>query len=395
MSARARPTSPPRAVRLLQAAWLASSFDRFVVGPLLVSMTVTFGATLQEVVAAAGWYFLCYGLAQPLWGLSCDRLGRIPTMRLSLAVAATAGVVAAAAPTLLVLVVARAVVGACIGAVIPASLVYVGDTVPGDRRQQVLSELQSAQAVGTTAAIACGGVLAAALSWRLALLAPVLVAGALVVALRRLPEPARAPGASGGVRVVLRHRSARVVLVLGLLEGAALLGFLTYFAPALERSGSSPALAGLVVATYGVGLLVASQVVRRVVGRTSGAVLVGSGSVLPVAAYVVAAAAQGVAAVGVAALLVGAAWAPLHSTMQAWATQVVPSARASMVSAYAAMLFVGSGVATAAVAPLAQTGRWAALFGAGAVLALVCGAAATAARARAEAHVRTAPAPPR
>jgi MFS family permease len=62
------------AVRLLQAAAATSAFDRFVVGPLLLTVAAEFGVTLAAAAAAASAYFLCYGLSQPVWGLTSDRV---------------------------------------------------------------------------------------------------------------------------------------------------------------------------------------------------------------------------------------------------------------------------------------------------------------------------------
>ena len=72
----------------------------------------------------------------------------------------------------------------------------------------------------------------------------------------------------------------------------------------------------------------------------------------------------------------------MHSTMQAWATEVVPEARATLVSLFAAALFVGSGVATAGLAPLAGELRWGPLFAVGVGLSVVFGVAATVGIAR-------------
>jgi predicted MFS family arabinose efflux permease len=246
--------------------------------------------------------------------------------------------------------------------------------------------MQSAQAVGTMVATVTAGVLAATASWRVAMAVPAVVAGVLVAVLRSLPEPVRQAGPSGGARAVLRSRWAWVVLALALVEGAALLGFLAYLAPALESSGLSPLVAGGVVALYGVGLLLASRVVRRIAGRGRAATLVAAGSAVLALAYGAAAVDQGVVGVGVAAFLVGVAWAPLHSTMQSWATQVMPTARATMVSGYATMLFVGSGLATWAVAPLAGQTRWTAAFLVGAALAVATGVSGGVARARYDAR---------
>lgn len=370
------------AVRLLQAGSVTSSFDRFVTGPLLLSIAADFHVSLGRAAAVAAWYFLCYGLSQPLWGLCSDRIGRVRTMRLALALAAVFGVASAAATSLALLVVARALTGAFIAAMVPAALVYIGDAVPFDRRQRTLTDLNAATALGITAATALGGVLATGLSWRVAFALPAVTAGVLAVVLRRLPEPPRSATRQGGVGTVLRHRWGVVVLGLALIEGAALLGFLTYFAPTLEDGGQSPTVAGAVVALYGVGMMAASRVVKRLAGRVRPAVFLATGASGLVLAYSALCVGQRPATVGAAALLVGAAWAAMHSTMQNWATEVVPAARAAMVSLFAAVLFVGSGVVTAVLAPLADASRWSALFAFGATLAGCFGLAATALRHR-------------
>ena len=369
-------------VQLLMIASATSSFDRFVTGPLLLSIAAAFSVSLGSAAAVASLYYLLYGVSQPLGGLCSDRLGRVRTMRLALAVTAVAGAFAVAAPTLTTLVVARAIAGAAMGAVVPTCLVYVGDAVPFVRRQHTLTDLNAATAVGITVATALGGVLAATVSWRAAFAVPTVAAAVLVLLLGRLVEPARPEVAQTGVRTVLRNRWGRWVLALSLVEGAALLGLLTYLAPALESTGRSATTAGLVVALYGIGLLLASRIVKRQIGRTSPAILIGMGTSALVVAYLVVALSQGPVAVGLAALLVGTGWAAMHSTMQAWATEVVPQARAAMVSLFAAMLFLGSGVATAVLAPLANDHRWGLMFGGAAVLAALFGVVAAAARSR-------------
>ena len=369
-----------RHLRLLQAGWVTSAFDRFVIGPMLLSIAADFDVSLEATVAAASFYFLCYGLSQPLWGACLDRLGRVRTMRITLAAAAVAGMVSAAAPTISVLVVARACTGAFIGAVVPAGMVYVGDMVPFDRRQAALTDLNAALAGGIAIAIALGGVLAATVSWRVAFLVPAVGAGALATLLGGLPEPSRRETLPHGLLSLFRSRWSFIILFFALVEGAALLGCLTYFAPALESGGTSPSVAGGIVGLYGVGLLVASLVVKRLAMRLTPAVFLTVGALGLTVAFMVAALAQTTLAIGAAALLLGASWAPMNSTMQAWATDVVAGARATMVSMFVTMVFIGGGLGTAALAPLAASSRWTALFLVGVALAVVFGAGAPAAR---------------
>src|ERR671913_1344786 len=118
-----------------------------------------------------------------------DRLGRVRVIRLTLFGAAVAGVLSAAAPNLAVLIAARSLAGGLFAAVIPASLVYVGDTVGMNSRQEALADLMAASAVGTALATVLGGLAASLDAWRVAFAAPALAGVALAVLLARLPEP--------------------------------------------------------------------------------------------------------------------------------------------------------------------------------------------------------------
>jgi MFS family permease len=145
--------------RLLQLAAFFSSFDRFVVAPMLVTIADSLQVSLTEVAATASLYYLLYGLMQPVWGMVSDRLGRVRVMRLSLFGVAVAGVLSALAPNLTVLIAARAFAGGLFAAVIPASLVYIGDTVGMGSRQKALADLMAASAMGTALATVLGGLL--------------------------------------------------------------------------------------------------------------------------------------------------------------------------------------------------------------------------------------------
>ena len=96
---------------LLQFAAFFSSFDRFVVAPMLVTIAAALGASLAGVAATASLYYLLYGVMQPVWGMLSDRLGRVRVMRLTLLGATVAGTLSAFAPNLAVLIAARALAG--------------------------------------------------------------------------------------------------------------------------------------------------------------------------------------------------------------------------------------------------------------------------------------------
>ena len=372
---------------LLQLAAFFSSFDRFAVAPMLVTIAASLGASLSEVAATASLYYLLYGVMQPVWGRLSDRVGRVRVMRLTLFGATLAGVISALAPNLGVLVATRALVGGLFAAVIPAALVYVGDTVGMDSRQKALADLMAASAVGTALATALGGLAAYLDAWRIAFAVPALAGGVLALLLRRLPEPEgfaleEREGPLVQIGRVLARPWAVAVVVIAAVEGAVILGFLTFLAPSLESDGFSPAVAGLAVGLYGLAVLGWTRAVKLVSDRLGPAALILIGGGLLALGYASGALGQSLASVGIAAVLVGGGFAFMHSTLQTWATEVVPQARATVISLFAAALFVGSGVATTVAAPLAEAGSFGLLFATAAVVAVPLGLFAALARWR-------------
>jgi MFS family permease len=107
------------------------------------------------------------------------------------------------------------------------------------------------------------------------------------------------------------------------------------------------------------------------------------GGVCLVLAWAVPAVAVTVPTLVAAGLLVGAAWAFLHTTLQGWATEMVPDERATAVALFAGALFLGSALGTAAAAPFAEAGAYGAVFAVSALVAVPVAVVAAVGRGRA------------
>jgi predicted MFS family arabinose efflux permease len=167
-----------------------------------------------------------------------------------------------------------------------------------------------------------------------------------------------------------------------LVEGSVVLGVLTYLAPAVQSLGFSAGMAGLVAASFGVGALGFSRLVRTLVPRIAPAGMAAIGGACLVVAWTLPVFVVSVATLAVAGLLVGASWAFLHTTLQTWATEMAPGDRATAVALFATCLFLGSAVGAAVAAPLAEAGRYPLLFGASALVAVPVAIVATVGRRR-------------
>ncbi|WP_156935418.1 MFS transporter [Pseudonocardia spinosispora] len=377
---RPKPAGVPRG--LVLASFL-SSFDRFAVTPMLVAISVGLGVPLGSAVLVASGYFLSYGCAQPVWGMLSDRYGRVKLMRVTLAAAAVCGVLSALAPSLPLLVALRVLTGAFFGAVIPTSMTYLGDTVPMAIRQHVLSDLQLSVALGTSFATVIAGGLAVLVSWRLVFALPALMAATLAVTLRTVPEPTTGTAPGHPLRqlaTVLRTRWAWLLYSLALVEGAVLLGCFTFLAPALEHRGYSASVAGLVIALYGVGTMGFSRILKRLSTPTWQLMIYGGGFMC--LGFLSASVSQSPVGIGCAAILLGAGWSFLHSSLQTWATAVVPRARGTSVALFAASLFIGSAIGSLLAAPLAERFAYPELFGIAAAVTVVLTAVGASTRRR-------------
>jgi predicted MFS family arabinose efflux permease len=229
------------------------------------------------------------------------------------------------------------------------------------------------------------GIVADALSWRVMFVLTGLAAVLLAARLGALPEPVREHHGGSFLRpvtFVARSPVTLFVLLCALVEGAVLLGTITLLPPAMEHAGASTTVAGLATGIYGVSVFVASGLVGRLSQRGPPAQLIVLGAGAACATCLLLAWSQEVPVAALAAVLLGIAWTSMHSTLQTWATEVLPAARATVVSFFAGSLFVGSSLAAVIASGLADEGRYDVLFATCAVLAVPLGLGAAAVRAR-------------
>ena len=371
-------------VRLLSIGTFISNFDRFMVASLLVLIARDLDEPLEAVAHVATLYFLAYGVMQLIWGVLSDRLGRVRTLRLALAVAGLTGVLSTLAPNLEMLLVSRTLAGAAFAAAVPTAMVYVGDTVPIERRQGPLADLMTGGAVGMAVSTLGAAAVGEYLHWRVAMASTAVIALYLVFRLRLLAEPevTERPRPGTALMRVVRERWALLVLALGFLEGMVVLGYITFFPTTLQFTGSSATLAGAVTTAFGVSTIVSARVVKRLDGRLSPARLIGIGAVCAVAAFACAIVDQEVAGMLGASLLLGVGRAFMHSSLQTWVTDVVPDARAMAVGLFATVLFTGSSAAAAIGGALMATGDHRLMYAVALASAVPLGAVATWGRSR-------------
>ena len=338
-----------RDVLLLSAAAFTSSASLRATDPLLPLIAEDYGVTTGAAAAAVTAFALAYGLLQVVCGPLGDRYGRYRTIAAAAFVSAFGSAACAAAPDLSTLITARFIAGATIGAFIPLSLAWIGDSFPYAERQPVLARFLIGQMVGIGFGTALAGALAERYGWRaiFVLLAAVLLLIALLLAVeaRRQPRPiARGGIAQSFARMpqLLAERSVRGLLAIGFSEGLLIFGALAFVALHLQRRfGVGPAAAGSLVAIYALGGLAYAAVAPRALRRFGeiGLATLGGGALT--LGYALLASSPWLALAGLGLAAIGGGFYMFHTTLQTKLTQVAPTARGSAVALFATFLFMG------------------------------------------------------
>lgn len=140
------------------------------------------------------------------------------------------------------------------------------------------------------------------------------------------------------------------------------MGLLTYIVPALQDRDIDITLAGLLGCGFALGVILGARLMRRLVAHFSRSMLIFIGSLILLAGFALSAYWYSATTLTITATLMGASNAIMHSSMQGWATEVAPTARATTVSFFVFSLFFGAAIGTWLTASLAEAGNYASIF---------------------------------
>ncbi len=343
----------------MSSAFLALSAAAFVSGvnlrlldALLPQIADDFGVlpTTAAVVVTA--FTLAYGLFQVVYGPLGDRVGKLRVIWITTILAAAASLGSAFASSLLMLAWLRFAAGVGAAAIVPLSLAWIGDNSEYRVRQAVLGRFVSFLLLGQVLGPAFGGTLAQLVSWRevFAILSGTfLLVGMVLFNEDRKARPADTEGRS---RNVLRNYSrvlgdpwVRTMMLTAFLEGALFFGVLAYTGVFLRERFALPYVTvGIIMACYGLGGVIYSLQVRRLMSKMNERGFVTLASIILLATFIGLPLLPAWQLAPPLLLVAGFGFYLLHNTLQTKATEMAPTARGTGLSVFAFSLFTGQAI---------------------------------------------------
>jgi predicted MFS family arabinose efflux permease len=348
----------PAFLFLASAAFISGANLRMF-DSLLPSLAEDFAVapTVASIVVTA--FSLAYGLFQVVHGPLGDRVGRLRTVAVAMAIACIGSLGSALAPNLTGLTALRFITGIGAAGIIPVSIAWIGDHTSYENRQHTLGRFMGYSITGQILGPALGGALAEWLSWREVFY---LITGAfLVVAIALLRLDRRERERSAGVPKahatehflrtyweILRVPWVRTILLIVFLEGSLFYGGFAYAGAWLKETFDLSYLAiGAMLAGFGIGGLCYTLSVRWLLRRLGEAGFALCAALMLLAFFVSLPFSPTWQLVGPLCVLGGFGFYMLHNTLQTKATEMYPRARGTAISAFALCLFCGQAAGVA------------------------------------------------
>lgn len=156
----------PRLFAALVTGVFMGALDLTIVAPALSHIGASLGVTPAAVVLAFSIYAAFYAVSVPVMGKLADTRGYSTIYRFSLLLFTGGSALAAASPTLPVLIIARIIQGVGGGGLFPVAQAIVGTKLPISKQGRVLGILVGVFALGGVLGPNLGGFFAQALTWR-------------------------------------------------------------------------------------------------------------------------------------------------------------------------------------------------------------------------------------
>lgn len=372
----------PPILNVIAVTTFAANLSARSMEPVLPLVASDFGVTVAVAASLSAAMALTYALVQPVLGAAADIFGKPRLMVVCLVLLGVVNIVGALATSFDLLFASRILCGLAAGGTFPIAIGLVGDLVPPDRRQVALGRILAGGMTGNLLGSAAAGVIGDLLGWRgvpgvLGVL--MIVAAVVVIVGFRRAGGAAARGDMNfatlrrGYRVIMSNPLTVVCYPTVFVEGMCVLGFFPFVAALLFDLGETRAsIPGIVIGMFAVGGLFYTMTVSRLLPLIGVKKLMIGGAAVMAIQFIAISFGPWWGVQAGCFLLIGWGFYSLHGSLQVFASELAPEARASAVSLHAFFFFLGQAAGPVAYGfGLEHFGTQPTLFASAAIILMV------------------------
>ena len=260
---------------LLAAASSLGPVSSLMLMPALPAIRADFGGTIAATQSVISVFLIVFAIGIPLAGPLSDRYGRCPLLVGGIFIFLIGSLLGALAPSLEVLVFARALQAIGCAATATVARAVLGDLYPDWRLARALARLTLVMMTGTAISPWLGGLITESMGWHAPLALMVVLAAIIgVAAFVALPETRAPSGRSSfhelgeASRVVLRNRIFLSCVIDAGVIYAVYLGFISIAPHIMSEMLGEPATSfGLYLLLLSTGYFLGNMVVTRLKGH--------------------------------------------------------------------------------------------------------------------------------
>lgn len=310
-------------------------------------------------------------LAGPLLVVAAGRLDRRAVLIALSALLVASNVLAAFAPNFGTMLVARLMLGLCVGGFWTFAPGATGHLVPADQQPKAVSYVLAGVSLATVAGVPAGALLANLVGWRASFgVAAALAAAVLVVQVWLLPAmPPAQPTRARDLLKPFRTPAARASLLVTLFLIAGHFAAYTYLTPLLQQKfGLAPAVVTALLVLYGIAGFAGTFAGGRVPARAAHWSALAAAGVVAGVLLFAGLVDGGLVAGAFVALAWGLAFGLIPGAMTVWMATAVPqdadAGQATLVTAFQVAIASGAFIGGVAVD---ASGVWSAMVLGGAL----------------------------
>jgi len=338
-----------RVLNLMAFVIFATSLFMRSVDPVIPQ--IASGLNVEPTTAAllSTGFTLPYALIQPVLGALADMFSKTRLISICMLILGLTTIACGFATNFETLMTLRVLAGITAGGVFPIALAVAGDRVPVAQRQVAFGKLLFAAMSGNLLGASGAGVIGDLIGWRGVFFATGAIdLIALAFALPGFRGMNETPGRFDlssfipNYRAVFSNPLAKYCFGAVFLEAIFLFGVFPYMAVLLRSEGvTSASIAGVVIAGFGVGGLIYTIMVSRLLNTFGERRLMAAGGMLMAFGLVVIALRMPWPVEFANFVLLGFSFYFLHGCLQVYVTELAPGARASATAGHSFFFFIG------------------------------------------------------